>query len=179
LTNLHDSHVSAPIFGPNIWQAVLQPVLGGGLPPTQAHIEVKLTFKEGGAFDFHTNFERIKERFREAMAAGSDSDVRGGSPNLGAGPIAGVNLDAVHLDELPTYQDSGRDELAPQPPPPESASRPSVQQEDPAPSFEEVVEGRAPAQRPNPPPTDAPPGYEETQQQSIEQELEARLSKGS
>jgi WW domain-binding protein 2 len=177
---LHDSHVSAPLFGPNVWQAVLQPVPGGGLPPNQAHIEAKLTFKDGGAYDFHTNFERIKERFLQAMEAARDGQVTGTSSGQGvAGPVAGVNMDAVHLDELPTYQDSGRDELAPQPAPPEPPRRQSVQQEDPVPSFEEVVEGRAPPQRQDAPPTDAPPGYEETQQQSIQQELEARLAKGS
>lgn len=88
-------------------------------------------------------------------------------------------MDAVHLDELPTYQDSGRDELAPHPAPPERVSQIPVLQEEPAPSFEEVVEGRPPTQRQAVPPTDAPPGYEETQQQSIERELEARLAKGS
>lgn len=138
-----------------------------------------MTFKEGGAFDFHTNFERIRERFHQAMEAARDSDVTGSTSNRGSGPMAGVNMDAVHLDELPTYQDSGHDALAPQPAPPERPLRAPVQQEDPAPSFEEVVEGRAPAQRQTAPPTDAPPGYEETQQQSIEREFEARLAKGA
>lgn len=156
----------------------MQPVPGGGLQPAQAHIEIKLTFKEGGAFDFHTNFERIRERFLQAMEAACGSNTTGTSSSHGGGPLAGVNMDAVHLDELPTYQDSGRDELAPQPPPP-VPSRSPIQREAPAPSFEEVVEGRAPAQRQSTPPTDAPPGYEETQQQSIEREFEARLAKGS
>lgn len=154
----------------------MQPVPGGGIPPNLAHIEIKLTFKEGGAFDFHTNFERIKERFHQAIETARSSNVTGSSSDRGA--VAGVNMDAVHLDELPTYQDSGLDALAPQPALPQPPSRPAVEQEDPAPSFEEVVEGRAPAQRQNAPPTDAPPGYEETQQQSVEQELEARLAKG-
>lgn len=171
--NLHDSHVTAPLFGPNVWQAVVQPVSGGGLSTTQSHIEIKLTFKDGGAYDFHTKFERMKERFHQAMEAARENDATGGR----SGQI--VNMDAVHLDELPTYQDSGRDELAPQPPPPEPLPRPQIQQEDPAPSFEEVVEGRARTQTHSAPPSDAPPGYEETQQQSIQQEFEARLAKGS
>jgi WW domain-binding protein 2 len=179
LTNLHDSHISAPLFGPNVWQAVVQPVPGGGLPSTQAHIEIKLTFKDGGAYDFHTNFERIKERLHQAMEDAGESNATGGSSGQGRGPMAHVNMDAVHLDELPTYQDSRLDELAPQPAPPEPRSRLPVQQEDPAPSFEEVVQGRTPPQRQSAPPTDAPPGYEETQQQSIQQEFEARLAKVS
>ena len=184
LPNLHDSHISAPLFGPNVWQAVLQPVAGGGLPHNQTHIEVKLTFKDGGAYDFHTSFERIKERFLHAMEAARDSQMIGSIPGQSGGSMTGLNMDAVHLDELPAYQDSGRDELAPQPPQPEAPRRPPVQQDEPAPSFGEVIEGRGPAQRQSAPPTEAPPteappGYEETQQQSIQQELEARLAKGS
>ncbi|ERF76798.1 hypothetical protein EPUS_08983 [Endocarpon pusillum Z07020] len=167
------------MFGPNVWQAVVQPVVGGGISPNHSHVEIKLTFKEGGAFDFHTNFERIKERLHQAVEAARASGITGSTSSRGAGPIAGVNMDAVHLDELPTYQDSGLDALAPQPAPPTPPLRAPVQREDPAPSFQEVVEGRAPAQRQNTIPTDAPPGYEETQQQSIEQELEARLAKAS
>ena len=156
----------------------MQPVPGGGLQSTQAQIDIKLTFKEGGAFDFHTNFERIKERFHQAMEAARESDTIGNRLTRTDAPMASVNMDAVHLDELPTYQDSGRDQLAPQPTPPAPTRRP-VQQEQPAPSFEEVVEGRPPAPRQVAPPTDAPPGYEETQQQSIERELEARVAKAS
>jgi len=154
-------------------------VAGGGIPPNLAHVEIKLTFKEGGAFDFHTNFERLKERFRQAMEAAGVNNVTASSFNQG--PTAGVNMDAVHLDELPTYQDSSLDALAPQPAPAQPPSRPAMQPEDPAPSFEEVVDGRAPVYRQShhPPPTDAPPGYEEAQQQSLEQEFEARLAKDS
>ena len=46
-----------------MWQALLQPVHGGGIPtPLGGVVELKFTFKDGGAFDFHTHFERIKER---------------------------------------------------------------------------------------------------------------------
>jgi WW domain-binding protein 2 len=152
-------------------------VAGGGIPANLTHVEIKLTFKEGGAFDFHTKFERIKERFRQASEAAGVSVVTASSSNQG--PTAGVNMDAVHLDELPTYQDSSLDALAPQPAPAQSSSRPAVQLEEPAPSFEEVVDGRAPMypQSHHPPPTDAPPGYEEAQQQSLEHEFETRLAK--
>lgn len=138
-----------------------------------------MTFKDGGAFEFHTNFERIKERLNQAIeAAGEDGLTRNGSVQAG-GPTPGVNMSAVHLDELPTYQDSGRDEIAPQPSPPQAPARLPVQEEDPVPAFEEVVEGRPPVQRQSPLPTDAPPGYEETQRQSVQQEFEARLAKPS
>ena len=153
--------------------------MGGGIPANHAHIEIKLTFKEGGAFDFHTNFERIKERVHQVIEAARESGVTGSTSDQSGGPVPGVNMDAVHLDELPTYQDSGLDELAPQPAPSQPPSRLPVQQEDPAPAFEEVVEGRTQAQRQGELPTDAPPGYEEAQQESIRQELRARIAKGS
>lgn len=57
-------------------------------------MQLKVTFKEGGAFDFHTNFERIKERLRDAVD-NSPEGRRG---------VRGVNMASVHLDELPAYE---------------------------------------------------------------------------
>ena len=69
------------------------PVAGGGIPVASASsaIELKLVFKDGGAFDFHTTFETVKERAQQAMEAGNAE---------------------VHLDDLPAYEDAGA------PPPP-------------------------------------------------------------
>ncbi|KKK16459.1 hypothetical protein ARAM_005687, partial [Aspergillus rambellii] len=67
LLNIHDSHVSSPFFGPNAWIALVQPVAGGGIPPSLAAVQLKVTFKEGGAFEFHNQFERIKERLQHAV----------------------------------------------------------------------------------------------------------------
>lgn len=94
LLNLHDTHVSAPFFGPNVWTALVQPVSGGGIPASVHAVQLKVTFKEGGAFDFHTNFERIKERLRDAVE--SSQEVRRG--------FTDVNMASVHLDELPAYE---------------------------------------------------------------------------
>ncbi|KAL4923229.1 uncharacterized protein BDV17DRAFT_285592 [Aspergillus undulatus] len=93
LLNLHDSHVSSPFFGPNAWNAVVQPVPGGGIPPSLVAVHLKVTFKEGGAFDFHSQFERIKERLQQAVEISRES---------GRGP-GDVNMSGVHLDELPAY----------------------------------------------------------------------------
>jgi len=141
-----------------------------------------MEFKEGGAFDFASTFERLKERLKQAV------DVAGVSPTegvdtgdgRGAGALSGVNLASVHLDELPTYEDSGRytrvPENIPSPPPP--AGRGSV-------GGESTV-STATANRSSPlsspreesfqaPPTEPPPGYEEVQQNSVADELERRL----
>jgi WW domain-binding protein 2 len=167
LLNLHDTHLTVPWFGPNAWLAVLQPVPGGNIPSAQAAIEVKLTFKEGGAPDFHSNFERIKERLQQVVSDARESNLTGSSQG---NVFSDANLDNVHLDELPSYQDSGHDRVAPVGTQTEAVSPVIVS---PTP-----IRPSRPAQTTPQPPNDAPPGYEETQQQSVQAELERRLSGG-
>jgi hypothetical protein len=164
LLNLHDSHVNVPWFGANAWQCVVQPVPGGNLPSSHAAIELKLTFNDGGAPDFHSNFERIKERLHQAVEAARDSGVTLNA----AGFVGGVNMDSVHLEQLPTYEGSRNDRVAPalDEPPPDVVTiaaptpvRPATQTQA---SFV--------------PPPDAPPGYEETQHRSLQEELDRRLN---
>ncbi|EPS33510.1 hypothetical protein PDE_08472 [Penicillium oxalicum 114-2] len=148
LLNVRDSHVSAPFFGPNVWTALVQPVAGGGISPSLPAVQIKVTFKEGGAFDFHTNFERIRERLEQAVENIGDG-VRG---------MQAVDLSAVHLDELPAYD--GPRETVPPPitdtvsPRPQHVRQPSTAGAEPA---------------------EPPPCYEEVQSQSVAQELEDRL----
>ncbi|KAK6606913.1 ww-domain ligand protein [Botrytis cinerea] len=61
ILNLQDSYVRAPFFGANYWTALCKPVSGGGIPPDYPSVELKMTFREGGAFDFHSCLEQIKE----------------------------------------------------------------------------------------------------------------------
>ncbi|KAL4871643.1 hypothetical protein BDV12DRAFT_17572 [Aspergillus spectabilis] len=150
LLNLHDAHVSSPFFGPNAWNAVVQPVPGGGIPPSLPAVQVKVTFKEGGAFDFHTQFERIKERLQQAVEISRES-------GRGAGD---VNMSGVHLEELPAYS-------APQSEPAAGSNNNNRTEPRHSPS-----ETGAEPQEP-------PPGYEEVQQQSIANELEERLRRAS
>jgi hypothetical protein len=171
LLNLHDTHITVPWFGPNAWQAFLQPVPGGNLPATQAAIELKLTFKEGGAPDFHSNLERIKERLQQVVSTARENNLSGARQDNFP---SNVNLENVHLDQLPSYQEAGRDRIAP-----EDSESMSVAVDSPAamsphiaPAF---MRGGSPVQEVRPP-NDAPPGYEETQQQSIQAELDRRLS---
>ncbi|KAI9798530.1 MAG: hypothetical protein M1825_005335 [Sarcosagium campestre] len=102
LRNLHDSSVTAPFFGANSWQAALQPVPDGGIPARQlAH--VKIVFREGGAFDFHTTFEGIKERLRQVVRAAHESGRISDS----------AVLEAAHLEQLPAYSDATNSRPAP------------------------------------------------------------------
>lgn len=103
LLRLYDTHVSAPFFGPNVWIALVHPVSGGGIPASLQAVQLKITFKEGGAFDFHTNFERIKERLRDAVE----------NTHRGSRGSRAVNLASVHLDELPAYEGSRNDPVPP------------------------------------------------------------------
>ncbi|KAJ5606100.1 hypothetical protein N7510_008881 [Penicillium lagena] len=153
LLNVHDSHVSAPFFGPNVWTALVQPVSGGGISPNLPAVQLKVTFKEGGAFDFHTNFERIKERLAQAVE-NTDSGTRG---------LRGVDLTAIHLDELPAYD-------APQ----HTRNHYSGPSERPPPPAESQSAGRRPSEV-SPEPSEPPPCYEEVQSQSVAHELEERL----
>ncbi|KAL3489343.1 hypothetical protein BJX62DRAFT_155656 [Aspergillus germanicus] len=151
LLNLHDSHISVPFFGPNAWNAVVQPVPGGGIPSSLPAVHAKITFKDGGASDFHTKFERMKERFQQAL------EVSGESTGRGAG---GVNMANVHLEDLPAY--SG----------PQSSLTPATADNNP------VTTRRSPSVS-SAQPHEPPPDYEEVQRQSVTNELEERLRRAS
>jgi len=83
MTHVYDSHVEAPWIGPNIWTSSIRSVKGGGLPPfhidadgdnenesrllTDGLFELRLTFYEGGAYDFQSGYERVKEKLAVVM----------------------------------------------------------------------------------------------------------------
>lgn len=192
LLNLHDTHVTAPFFGPNVWSAALQPVPGGGIPPVQTVIEMTLTFKDGGAFDFQTYFERIQERLRQVIITARESGAMVGEGSTsgtgrGGGALAGVDLAAVHLDELPAYSAPGNSvpaysginhEAAPVP----AVASPLVDVSDTTTSATQLhdtasgtANRRGTEDSSFTPPSEPPPGYEEAQQQSVASELESRL----
>lgn len=152
LLNVRDSHVSAPFFGPNVWSALVQPVPGGGISPNLPAVQIKVTFKEGGAFDFHTNFERIRERLEQAVE----------NTGEGARGLRAVDLAAVHLEELPAYDG------------PSNTSTTAVPSNPPVSSqHTRRVSTMAPD------PVEPPPCYEEVQSQSVANELEERLRRAS
>ena len=153
LLNILDSHVSAPFFGPNVWTAIIQPVRGGGIPPSLPAVQLKFTFKEGGAFDYHTNFERIKERLQEAVENSRESDH------------GTVNFSTVDLEELPAYEG------------PAHGAAPASSNPPRATLNSQSYTGAAPETGSEP--LDPPPGYEEVQQQTVAGELEERLRHSS
>lgn len=130
-----------------------------------------MEFKEGGAFDFSTTFERLKERLQQAVEVARESGlVTGDGAELGGGAgggaLAGVNMDQVHLEDLPAYEESSTSRAYPSPPPP------------PPPAAEPYTPPRSissPQALSFHPPSDPPPDYEEVQRDSIVEELERRL----
>jgi hypothetical protein len=176
ILNIADSRVTAPWFGANKWEAIIQPVSGGGIPSQHAELDMVMEFKEGGAFDFASIFERLKERLRQAVdvARESGADTEDGG--------SGINMNNVHLDELPAYEES----------------RGHARVEDPLPSApmerrqSETIAAPQPTtsqQRSSPmaspqaanfqPPSEPPPGYEEAQRDSVVDELERQVRRMS
>ncbi|EMC98245.1 hypothetical protein BAUCODRAFT_32235 [Baudoinia panamericana UAMH 10762] len=177
LLNLHDSHVTAPFFGPNVWTALLQPVQGGGIPtPSTGVVEIRLTFKEGGAFDFHTNYERIRERLQQAIEV-NRVDGDGSGPARAA--VNGVDVSNVNLEDLPAYQEeSDGPLLSPVMVPSVVPTAAPVQQSSVQRDSGVAVEDDRPQAKPTETAQSAPPSYEEAQMQGVQDEMERRLSGG-
>lgn len=170
-----------PWFGPNAWTALVQPVAGGGLPPATGGLELKFTFKEGGAPDFQGKFEAIKERLREVV------DVARAT-NQSTGPTPIVDMSRVHLDELPRYEDSGHDRIAPDREPeraeatvPNNATAEQVRAMAATAATQRQEESIRRQSREEEmareTPSDAPPGYEEAQNRVVADALEERLER--
>ncbi len=150
----------------------MQTVPGGNIPPEHPAVELKLTFKDGGAFDFHTTFERIKERLQQAVEMARESghlvgDGTETNAGIGGGALASVNLDSVHLDELPAYDaaTAPRELLTDSRAPPPLVDLTEVSQSPGRSNRDELFS----------PPAEPPPGYEIVQNQSVADELERRL----
>lgn len=111
-----------------------------------------MTFKEGGAFDYHTNFERIRERLEQAVELQSD----------GARGARNVDMSAVHLEDLPAYEGPG------------NSSNSTVVGDAPV-----APQQTRRASEAGPEPAEPPPCYEEVQSQSVATELEERLRRAS
>lgn len=146
ILNLQDSYVRAPFFGANYWGAQVKPVPGGGIPPLHNAVEIRLTFREGGTFDFHTVFTQIKEQLAHAYANAREQGQ--------------VNMADINLDQLPAYEAEGM----------------AVPVQDGPRNTTRVVEDDASAGRSDQnlesQPDEAPPGYEEAQLQATSDSLE-------
>ena len=134
-------------------------------------MEVKFTFKEGGAFDFRAQYERVRERLQQAIEVSrlnQDAGDGGGNSSAGAAGLNGVDVSNVNLEELPAYQERGDGPLIPPIMPSAAPIRPAAQ--------ESTVDGdgREQASRQRDTPAEPPPGYDE----SMQEHLERRLSRG-
>ena len=124
------------------------PVSGGNLPSHEP-LSLVVEFKEGGAFDFATTFERLRERLKQAVEV-AGTDGRGSNGRTVDGRDTGVDYRTVHLEDLPRYEERGGS----------VGTVESLQSE----GWEA--------------PREAPPGYEEVQRGVVEGEVERRLREG-
>ncbi|CAG8586944.1 882_t:CDS:2 [Diversispora eburnea] len=62
LLNLKEGKLQQPWFGANYYQAIVIPVLNGGLSSPG---QMKITFKEGGGFEFSTYYNEMISRLSE------------------------------------------------------------------------------------------------------------------
>lgn len=168
ILNLQDTHVTAPFFGANVFVGILKPVPGGNIPAQHAFVDIKMTFKEGGAFDFSATYDRIKERMDQTVSLARES----GSAAPGMGSEGG--LPQADLEQLPAYTEAGApaQETIQQP----TASTPQAPPDAPVlPSTEDSHVKPEPAQEQYLPPTEPPPGYEETQAATVARDLEENI----
>lgn len=128
-------------------------------------VEVKFTFKEGGAFDWHSGYERIRERLQQALEV---SRINGDGSGSSRTAMNGVDVQNVNLEDLPAYQEQGDGPLIP---PIASMPRSNAATE----SASTSGQSRTPRDMPEEP----PPGYEEAQMAGVQDEVERRLSEGA
>ncbi|KAL8818532.1 MAG: hypothetical protein Q9223_002855 [Gallowayella weberi] len=186
ILNLQDTHVDAPFFGANSWTGILKPVTGGGIPRNHAYIKISMTFKDGGAFDFATTYERLKETITQAVEVARESGGQQGA----------ADFSDLNLEQLPAYEEVGNTTaVSAAPPPPLQQPTPIAPtvapsytpQRDSGVAISAAAEDKerhpkpsaaAAPQEQHPHPDEPPPGYEEAQQQhtnSVAENLERNL----
>ncbi|KAB8299849.1 hypothetical protein EYC80_000095 [Monilinia laxa] len=152
ILNLQDSYVRAPFFGANYWTALCKPVSGGGIPPDYPSVELKMTFREGGAFDFHSCLERIKERLYQVYSVAREHGGRG---------MSGADLTTMDLEQLPAYEPAQE----------VTDASPIVARD----SGVASTTGTSPRSETFTAPAEPPPDYEEAQAQAVSVDLDQRL----
>lgn len=156
ILNLSDAYIHTPLLGANFWSGKCKPVPGGGIPPPHPVAELKLTFRDGGVFDFHTIYEQIKEVLYQAYSVAQESSQQN------------IDLSNLDLEPLPVYKT-------------ESEMREEDRMENsPAyhmyePERVGAVSNLAENDISRPIPAEAPPGYEDMQVQAVHIDLEQRL----
>lgn len=123
----------------------------------QGIVQLKMTFKSGGAYDFYQKFVQIKERLSDAVA------VSASGGQVARNGTGGVNMNTVHLDDLPRYEE-------------QDTTIRSARQDDAAtsvspPRRRNVRTPPPPQATQQPAPAEPPPGYEEAQMSSVLESL--------
>lgn len=94
-------------------------------------VHLKVTFKEGGAFDFHNEFERMKERLQQAVEISGESDRGAGSLNMANVDLEDLPAYSAHQSNPTENSQSNRSE-------PRHSSSESTEPQEPPPDYEEV-----------------------------------------
>ena len=137
---------------------------------------MKFTFKEGGAFDFQAQYERIRERLQQAVEnSRMDGDAGAARGPGGAANGVGVNMENVNLDELPAYQEQGDGPLIPPTASAVMAAQESVRRSSGGVSGSVGGEQRQEVVTP----VEPPPGYEEAQMATLQDEAQWRQERAA
>lgn len=130
-----------------------------------------MTFKEGGAFDFASTYERVKETLSQALEMAREN----GRPSA-------ADLSEVNLEQLPAYEEATGGPALQRPTPISRTAAPPTQPRDSGIAAtsdnEQGTTLSADLSNRHPLPNEPPPGYEETQQNSIAESLERGIRKG-
>ncbi|KAI5362164.1 Putative WW domain-binding protein [Septoria linicola] len=178
ILNLHDSHVTMPWFGANGWQALVQPVAGGGIPTLSTGVlEMNLKFNDNGAFDFHTHYEKMRERLQQAVET---QRANGATSAARSAMNGGVDVSTVPLEDLPAYSEESDGPLI-APTAAGIAQSPLMQQQSNSRAGDtnsgshgqHVANGasHSPSSAFSPP-DEPPPGYDEAQMATLHEEAE-------
>jgi len=136
-----------------------------------------LTFKDGGAFDFHSIFEQIKERVHQAYSEARENGQTG---------AINATLADVHLEQLPAYESAPAASAVVAPPPVEREPeeervilspipvRP-LERDSGVAGVRSLSDESSGTENTAPAPDEPPPGYEEAQAQAVGDALDRRL----
>lgn len=148
MLNYEDSHGGSPWFGSWYWRAVVTPVSQGGIPPDIARVELKLTFKDGGHYEFVNEFETLKQNLHHYRDIERETGQRISVPD-----------EPLPAYEGPAGSGSGSGTA--------NANAGRLAAENPPARSDSSSRGRGP--------DEPPPAYEEAQAQSISMRLEDHI----
>lgn len=146
ILNIQDTYIHSPFFGANSWFGTCKPVPGGGIPTAFSVVEIKFVFRDGGAFNFRSCFEEIKERLHQAYSVAQETTSHE------------IDFTDIDIEPLPAYRSARelREES-------EIERSPAYQKYETDSSNEE--NGTIKNEQIRTIPAEAPPSYEEFQAQ--------------